>query len=96
MTPAARLQSYLKRRTRDRQGEYRKVQWTGRRAAPDCLIDFGFPNVALVEVKAGEDRLSVLQEREIGRLRARGWSVHVARTEADIDRIVDQMTRGAR
>ncbi len=93
MTPASRLQSYLKRRTRDNQGEYRKLAWVGRRAAPDCLIDFGFPHIALVEVKAGEDRLSVLQEREIARLRARGWSVHVARTIDDIDRIVLQ-TKG--
>lgn len=88
MTPAARLQGYLKRQTTANHGTYRKVRWEGRRNAPDCLVSFGFPRVALIEVKAGNDRLSVGQEREIQRFRDDGWSVFVARTEVDIDAII--------
>lgn len=91
MTPAAKLQAYIRSKTRLARGEYRKVQWVSRRGAPDCLLDFGFPNVAWVEVKAGDDVLSILQRREIKRLRGRGWRVFVVRTRADADAVVEEM-----
>lgn len=94
MTPAARLQQYLRNLVRRSRGEYRKLQWVNRRGAPDCLIDFGFPNVALVEVKAGDDVLSLLQRREINRLRGRGWKVFVVRNRADADAVVEEMKNG--
>jgi len=94
MTPAAKLQQYIKSKVRLARGEYRKLQWVNRRGAPDCLIDFGFPNVALVEVKAGDDVLSYLQKREIARLRGRGWKVFVVRNRADADAVVEEMKNG--
>lgn len=94
MTPAARLQQYIRNLVRRNRGEYRKLQWVNRRGAPDCLIDFGFPNVALVEVKAGDDVLNLLQRREINRLRGRGWKVFVVRTRSDADAVVEEMKRG--
>lgn len=91
MTPAAKLQRYLKRKVTEAGGQYRKLRWESRRGAPDCLVWFRFPNLMLVEVKAGDDALSELQQREILRLRNDGWPVCIARSEDDIDWVVAEM-----
>lgn len=94
MTPAGRLQSHLKRQVKAQGGWCRKLKWESRRGAPDWLVSFGFPRVALVEVKAGNDVLSPLQLREIDRLRADGWAVYVVKNERDIDRMIEEIRNG--
>lgn len=90
MTPAAKLQNYLRERVEASGGSYRKAQWAGRKGCPDCFIWWTWPVAAFVEIKAGRDRLSVVQGFEIGRMRDAGIPVFTARTEADIDWIVAQ------
>ena len=62
--------------------ETRKLSWVGRRGAPDRL--FMHPGRALfIEFKDPEGTLDPLQSREIARMRAAGFEVHV------VDRIED-------
>ena len=91
MTPAAELQAHLKKRVELTGGFYRKAQWVGKRGCPDCFVWWTWPVAAFVEIKAGKDRLSVIQAREIERMRASGIPVFTARTVEDVDWIVDQL-----
>lgn len=91
MTPAAKLQKRLKKRVEAAGGTYRKVKWEARVGCPDCFIWFEWPVAAFVEVKAGDDRYSVVQTREVGRMREAGIPVFTARTEDDVDWIVDRL-----
>lgn len=93
MTPAGKLQSYLKKRVRETGGQYRKLKWDGRRGAADTFIWWRNPNFAFVEIKVGDDDLSVLQERELTRLREAGFWVFIAKTENDIDEIIFTLTQ---
>ncbi len=91
MTPAAKLQAHLKARVELTGGFYRKAQWVGQRGCPDCFVWWKWPVAAFVEIKAGKDRLSVIQAREIERMRGSGIPVFTARTTEDVDWIVDQL-----
>lgn len=55
----------------------RKVQWIGRRGAPDRLFSRDDTGPFLVELKAPGKPLQPHQEREIARLRAAGFRVYV-------------------
>ncbi len=88
MTPAGKLQERLKKLVQGSGGQYRKVRWEGRRGCPDCFIWWEWPCAAFVEVKAGDDRYSKLQEREVTRMQGDGIPVFTARTAEDIDYIV--------
>ena len=90
-TPAGKLQDYLKKVVQGSGGQYRKVRWEGRRGCPDCFVWWDWPALAFVEIKAGDDRYSKLQEREVARLRASGVPVCTARTIEDIDHIVAEI-----
>jgi len=98
MTPAAKLQEYLKKRVQGSGGQYRKVRWEGRRGCPDCFVWWQWPVAAFIEVKAHKgkyrDRYSTLQRREIERMRESGVPVYTVSTIEDIDRIVEEL-RGA-
>lgn len=85
MTPAAKLQGHLKKRVRETGGEYRKLKWGNRRGATDTFVWWTFPRFAFIEVKVGDDELSVLQEREINRLRASQYPVYIVKTREDVD-----------
>ena len=91
MTPAGKLQDYLKRAVQKSGGQYRKVRWEGRSGCPDCFIWWDWPSAAFVEIKADGDRLRKLQIREIERMEADGVPVFIARSEADIDEIVKKV-----
>ena len=91
MTPAGRLQDHLKKMVQTSGGQYRKVRWEGRRGCPDCFIWWVWPRLAFVEVKAGDDRYSKLQEREVKRLKAAGIPVYTVRTIADIDALIFEL-----
>lgn len=90
-TPAGKLQDHLKKLVQHSGGQYRKVRWEGRRGCPDCFVWWDWPALAFVEIKAGDDRYSKLQEREVARLRASGVPVYTARTIEGIDHIVAEI-----
>ena len=89
MTPASKLQERLKKLVQGSGGQYRKVRWEGRKGCPDCFIWWEWPAVAFVEVKAGDDRYSALQEREVARMQNAGIPVFTARELGDVDAIVE-------
>lgn len=92
MTPAAHLQKHLKLRVKETGGEYRKLSWAGRRGATDTFVWWDGPISAFIEVKAGGDTLSTLQEREITRLRKAGFNVFIVSTKSDINQVVSLLT----
>ena len=94
MTPAGKLQAHLKHVVQQSGGQYRKVRWEGRRGCPDCFVWWDWPHVAFIEVKALGDRVSTVQGREIARMRNYGIPVYIARTNEDIDTIVEQIRSG--
>ena len=94
MTPAGKLQDYLKRVVQHSGGQYRKARWEGRSGCPDCFVWWDWPRAAFIEVKAGDDRYSKLQEREVARMQRAGLPVYTARTIEDIDRIVVEVRNG--
>ena len=91
MTPAGKLQAHLKRVVQQSGGQYRKVRWEGRRGCPDCFVWWDWPHVAFIEIKAFGDRVSKVQDQEIGRMRRYGVPVYTARTNEDIDDIVEKI-----
>lgn len=88
MTPAGTLQKHLRVLVEGSGGTYRKMRWEGRVGAPDCFVRWPGARFALVEVKAGKDRYSVLQSRECDALRADGIPVHTVRDVSDVERVV--------
>lgn len=91
MTPAGRLQNHLKQKVQKSGGQYRKVRWENRRGCPDCYVWWKGGKSAFIEIKAFGDRVSKVQEREILRMRAHGVPVYIARTNEDIDDIVEKI-----
>lgn len=93
MTPASKLQDRLKKLVQGSGGQYRKVRWEGRRGCPDCFIWWDGA-LAFVEIKAGDDRLSKLQEREVTRMQNDGIPVFTARDLSDVEAIVEIVRNG--
>ena len=91
MTPAGRLQDYLKQKVQKSGGQYRKVRWEGRNGCPDCFVWWQWPHVAFIEIKAFGDRVSKVQDREIERMRMYDLPVYIARSNEDIDKIVEKI-----
>ena len=94
MTPAGKLQDYLKRVVQHSGGQYRKVRWEGRRGCPDCFIWWTWPNAAFVEIKADRDVLSAIQRREVERMREDGVPVYLATSVADLEKIIEEVRKG--
>jgi hypothetical protein len=94
MTPAGKLQDYLKQKVQKSGGQYRKVRWEGRNGCPDCFVWWNWPHVAFIEIKAFGDRVSTIQDREIERMRTYGLPVFIARTIEEIDEIVEKVRKG--
>lgn len=93
MTPAAKLQDYLRQRTEATGGQYRGVEWKRRDGCPDCYCWWPGGISAWFEVKAGGDRLRPAQIREIDRMRADGIEVFLVRSTDDVDFLVDELLR---
>jgi hypothetical protein len=98
MTPAGKLQDYLKKRVQGSGGQYRKARWEGRVGCPDCFIWWEWPAVAWIEIKATngryKDRFGPMQAREVERMQRNGLPVYTAHTMDDIDWIVEQVRKG--
>ncbi len=94
MTPAAKIQDYIKKRVQGSGGVYRKAKWENHNGCPDCFVWWQWPTAAFIEVKAGRDRLSKLQEREIKRMRDSGIPVYVVQSMDDVDVVLSMIKNG--
>lgn len=80
MTPEGKVVAAIKREARLHGGETRKVEWSGRRGAPDLLVLL--PNDHFfVEAKAPGEKPRPDQLREHTRLRKAGFRVYVVDSE---------------
>lgn len=75
------VESYFKARVKERGGSCRKVQWIGRRGAPDRRL-FG---ACWVEFKRPGEKLDPHQKREHARMEAAGEWVEVVDSLAAVD-----------
>lgn len=90
----SKVERYLKLRVIATGGMTRKVKWLDRSGAPDRLVCWTFPNVALVEVKRPGKTVDPqsLQAREIRKLRESGWPVYVVSSREEVDALIVKMT----
>lgn len=91
------VEQYLIKRVQAIGGEVRKVQWVGRRHAPDRLVMWkAAPFVGLVqtaiwvELKAPGQKPRAGQEREHERMRAMGQRVEVVDSLEAVDKLLSQ------
>lgn len=80
MTPEGKVVAAIKREARLRLGETRKVEWSGRRGAPDLLVLLPKTHF-FVEAKAPGEKPRSDQLREHTRLRKAGFRVYVVDSE---------------
>lgn len=81
----SQIEQHLVKRVKELGGEVRKVQWIGRRGAPDRLVMLPFrpqanmaaDTTAWVELKAPGEKVKPHQKREHERMRAMGQRVVV-------------------
>ena len=88
MTPEAKVVQRIKTLVKSYGGEVRKVEWSGRRGAPDLLVLMPGHHV-FIEVKAPGERPRPEQLREHERLRAAGFDVLVS--DGDLESIEDEL-----
>jgi len=88
VTPEGKVQVYLRKRITEAGGHHRKLEWTGRRGAPDLFVWWDGPHVWFVEVKSATGRLTPLQSAEHARLRASGFRVRVVSSLEEADAFV--------
>lgn len=93
---------HLKKAVREMRGTTRKVQWEGRKNAPDLLVLLPLSS-CWVETKAPKKGPTITQQREHARLRASGMKVFVISSIEQVDAwaaeyrwvpIQDRMTNG--
>jgi len=90
------IEDYLANRVRGMGGEIRKVQWIGRRGAPDRLVMLPEKNLGLahatnsvwVELKAPGKKPRINQLREHERMRAMGQHVVVIDSLEGVDALL--------
>jgi hypothetical protein len=81
------IEQYLVKRVKAMNGEVRKVQWVGRRGAPDRLVML--PGAGIwVELKAPGKKAKAHQLREHARMRAMGQRVEVVDSLAAVDEVL--------
>ena len=94
-----RVEDYLIKRVEETGGFTRKIQWIGRRGAPDRLC--GWPPsryrigcFGMIEMKRPlTPKAEAHQKREHERLRSIGIRVDVLTSFEDVDRYVEGMTK---
>lgn len=96
MTPEGRVKERLRKLAKATGAELRFAKWIGRNGCPDCFIWWpGWSGItcAFVETKALRGKFSVLQQREIAKLRLGGFIVYVPYSEADVDSLIIELTQ---
>lgn len=100
MAREAEIEKYLCKRVAELGGETRKVQWIGRRGAPDRLVmlpelDLGCyfftPATVWVELKAPGEKPEPHQAREHERMRKVGQRVEVIDSEEGVDKLLEDL-----
>jgi hypothetical protein len=84
------IERYLVKRVKELGGEVRKVQWIGRRGAPDRLVMMPMmlsPTI-WVELKATGKTAEPHQQREHERMRKMGQRVEVVDSFEQVDRLL--------
>lgn len=84
MTPERRLEELLIKRCKALGWLTRKVQWIGRRGAPDRIV-IRNGVVRFLELKGPAGRLTPHQTAELARLQAAGVDARVIRTAAELE-----------
>ena len=87
----SKIEAYLVKRVKELGGEVRKVQWIGRRGAPDRLVMLpsDWSNPAMwVELKATGVKAEAYQLREHERMRKMGQFVRVIDSIEGVDRLL--------
>lgn len=79
------IEAYLVKRVRALGGECRKVQWTGRRGAPDRFVMLPDRPAFWVELKATGEKCSPAQKREHARMGELGQRVEVIDSPEEVD-----------
>lgn len=82
------LEEYLVRRVTQAGGEIRKVQWIGRRGAPDRVVMLPGGTLIWVELKSPGRKPEPHQAREHTRLQAVGQDVRVVDSLEGIDNLI--------
>jgi hypothetical protein len=87
------VERYLVKRVKELGGEVRKVQWIGRRGAPDRLVMLPHsgenpPLTVFVELKAPGKKPELHQLREHDRMRAMGQCVKVIDSLAGVEELL--------
>lgn len=90
MTPEAKVVQRIRSRVRAYGGEVRKVEWSGRRGAPDLLVLMPGDHF-FIEVKAPGEKPRPEQLREHERLRIAGFDVFVC--DGDTTELVSRLRR---
>jgi hypothetical protein len=86
------VEEYLVDEVKKAGGQSRKLQWVGRAGAPDRLVWWVFPLVAMVEVKGSRTSpYEASQVREMKRLRDAHWPVYTVRSKVDVDAFIAAM-----
>jgi hypothetical protein len=88
------VERYLAHRAQALGGEVRKVQWLGRRAAPDRVVMLPAPapsRTVWVELKAPRRKPSYAQQREHERMRRAGQDVRVIDSFEGVDALFAEL-----
>lgn len=84
----SKIEAYLVKRVRLLGGVVRKVQWVGRRGAPDRLVALPESVAFWVELKAPGEKPDPHQEREHERMRNVGMRVEVVDSMERVDEVL--------
>lgn len=90
----SKVEAHLVRRVNDLGGQVRKVQWIGRRGAPDRRVMLPWV-CAWVELKRPGETLEAHQKREHKRMRRYGENVVTLDSIEAVDRWLEQSGRAA-
>lgn len=93
MTLESKIEDYLIDCCKKQSMLLRKVQWIGRRAAPDRII-ISAGQVVFVELKKHGEKLKAHQAREIERLRSEDANVAVIDSKEKIDTLLENIRNG--
>lgn len=82
------IEAHLVKRVKALGGEVRKVQWVGRRGAPDRLVMLHWGRPVWVELKAPGEKPRPAQLREHTRMRHFGLRVEVIDSLEAVERLL--------
>lgn len=82
------VEAYLVARVKELGGECRKVNWVGRRGAPDRLVMLPHRTTLWIEVKAPGEKAKPHQLREHARMRSMGQWVEVVDSIEGIEELI--------